>query len=887
MLHMVLSALNYIFKSRNTKIISKFSKIVAEINALEDSIQALDDADFPKRTEELRSKLSNSSPDDLLPEAFALVREACVRVLGLRHFDVQLVGGIALHKGMISEMKTGEGKTLVAALPAYLNALSSDGVHIVTVNDYLAKRDAELVGSVFKFLGLTVGCVHSEIEDSDRKAQYLADITYGTNNEFAFDYLRDNLKYSLDEMSQRGYNYAIVDEVDSILIDEARTPLIISGASETNIEVYYLVDSIVKTLEPSNYEVDEKNKQVTLTDLGYSNVERILKQRGTIVSDSTLYDVENMELLHSITQSLRARLLFSNNKEYMVKGGEVMIVDEFTGRIMEGRRYSDGLHQALEAKEGVKIQNENQTIASVTFQNYFRMYKKLAGMTGTAKTEEAEFTDIYNLEVLCVPTHMPIERIDENDEIYMTDEEKMAAMISEIRKAHEYGQPVLIGTTSIHNSERVSKLLSNYKIKHKVLNAKHHDKEAAIIAQAGCPYAVTIATNMAGRGTDIKLGGSPEMRVMDEIENKRQKDQQEISVEEIDKIVENVKAQCARDKEFILQRGGLLVIGTERHESRRIDDQLRGRSGRQGDPGRTKFYLSLDDELLKLFVSEKAGAMLAKLAPQKGEPIIHPWITKSIEKAQGKVEMRNYEMRKMLLKFDDVANKQRRVIFDYRMRILQSENMVEEIKQMAHELNDKVIDLYLPEGALIEEWDLDLFKKHYHAVYGFSLSDAEITVLDDKLARADYFNHLTDEYFDKMCNDVPTLPKIFSTIGLMSLDFAWKDYLHILDHLKSGIHLRSYGQKDPLNEYKIEAYKAFNQMLDDARETVITRCAHIKDAASEHNMNRIIEEKRKAVVHNKAVNTNDPTGLKKIGRNSPCPCGSGIKYKHCHGSVTG
>ncbi len=886
-----------LFGSSNDRIVNSLKPIVDQINGLEADFERLSDDQLREKTDEFKARIAGGETlDSILPEAFAVVREASKRTIGLRHFDVQLIGGIILHRGMISEMKTGEGKTLVATLPIYLNALTGKGVHLVTVNDYLVKRDAAWMGQIYNFLGMSVGCVINDIDELTRKAAYQADITYGTNNEFGFDYLRDNLKYQIGEMVQREFNFAIVDEVDSILIDEARTPLIISGPTEDNSDLYVKVDKIIPALDQEHYEVDEKNKSAILTDIGHGVVEEMLKNNKIISEEGGLYDFENMTVVHHVNQALRAHKLFHKDVDYIVKDGKLFIIDEFTGRIMDGRRYSDGLHQALEAKERVQIQNENQTLASITFQNYFRMYPKLAGMTGTAMTEAAEFNDIYRLESVSIPTHVEVQRVDEDDTIYLTEKEKYNAIVDEIKSAHAKGQPVLVGTVSIEKSEYIASLLKKEKIKHNVLNARYHAQEAEIIAQAGRFGAVTIATNMAGRGTDIKLGGNPEMMVASD---------SKLSLDAAKTIVEEDKAK-------VLGAGGLFVLGTERHESRRIDNQLRGRSGRQGDPGRTKFYLSLEDDLMRIFGSDKIKSLLSKLGVKDGEAIVHPWISRSLEKAQSKVEARNYDIRKTLLRFDDVMNEQRKVIYDQRKYLMQTEELRSNLLSMAIEIAKEYIHSCIPANSLPEQWDVDSLEKNVFKLFsihidlktlaqkeGVAEEEIEKTVIT---ALEALYQGKIDQYGD----DVMRLAE--KQVMLTTLDQLWKDHLHILDHLRTGIGLRAYAQKDPLNEYKIESFNLFEKLLDEVAEVTVARMFHIHIA---HDINLELPNKPtksfetrkdpaidavpekadhigstlKNHVNPEDRDPRDPSTWGKVARNDLCPCGSGNKYKHCHGAI--
>ena len=792
---------NNFFTSPNKKTLNNYKVLLDKVNNLESQIKSLADIQIRNRTNDLKKLLKNGKNlDDILPDAFALVREAAVRTLGQRHYDVQILGGIALHNGKIAEMKTGEGKTLVSTLSAYLNAVSGQGVHIVTVNDYLASRDSEWMGSIYKFLGLSVGCIKSGMSDIDRKNAYLADITYGTNNEFGFDYLRDNMKFNLEDMCQRKFNYAIIDEVDSILIDEARTPLVISGAVEDNTKLYLIINNLIKKIEKKFYEIDEKSRSINLNTSGMENFEKLLYSKSLIKSEN-LYAPENISILHHINQALKANFLFTKDKDYLVKDNQVVIVDEFTGRMMEGRRFSDGLHQAIEAKENVQIQNENQTLASVTFQNYFRMYPKLSGMTGTAKTEAAEFSEIYGLDVLEIPSHKNMIRADTNDEIYRTNEEKWQAVVKEISKIHEKGQPLLVGTTNIKTSELISKRLKRLSIKHEVLNARFHEKEAKIISQAGKPFAVTIATNMAGRGTDIQLGGNSSGEINNEIND-----------------IEKTRGNQNR----VLKSGGLYVLGTERHESRRIDNQLRGRSGRQGDPGCSKFFISLEDDLMRIFGSERLDSMLQKLGLKNGEAIVHPWINKAIEKAQSKVEGRNFEIRKNLLKFDDVMNDQRKVVYEQRKELLTVKNINQIFIDM---LYDTLTNIVEKNKSIKDEEVLD-FKNIFVDIknmFGLQINNKKT---EDS---ASFLTYLKEEISSKLYNKIDLIGKenfslIQRQILVQVLDQQWKAHLLGLDQLRQGIGLRAYAQRDPLNEYKRESFTMFEEMLETVR---ITACRFI------------------------------------------------------------
>jgi len=897
-----------IFGSANERFIKSLYPVVEQINRISPALEKLSDDELTTRTGWLRQRLaSGETLDDVLPDAFATVREAARRVLNMRHFDVQLIGGMVLHKGMISEMRTGEGKTLVATLPAYLNALTGKGVHIVTVNDYLARRDSEWMGRVHRFLGLTVGCIVHGLTDQQRKEAYNCDITYGTNNEFGFDYLRDNMKYGIEQMVQRPFNFAVVDEVDSILIDEARTPLIISGPTEDNSELYAKIDRLIPQLVESDWEKDEKQKGITLTEEGVIHAEAMLVEAGIMPEGTSLYDIGNVSLVHHMNQALRAHHLFTRDVDYIVKDNKVVIIDEFTGRMMEGRRYSEGLHQALEAKEKVKIQNENQTLASVTFQNYFRMYPKLSGMTGTAMTEAGEFHDIYKLEVIDIPTNVPVARKDDHDQIYRTAKEKYAAVIELVKEAHQRRQPVLVGTVSIEKSEYLSKLLKKDGIKHNVLNARYHEQEAHIIAQAGRAGAVTIATNMAGRGTDIMLGGNPEMRVADE--TKEITDQNKREVREI-----QIREEVAREKEEVIKAGGLFVTGTERHESRRIDNQLRGRSGRQGDPGASKFFLSLEDDLMRIFGSERIDGILQTLGLKEGEAIFHPWMNRAIEKAQQKVENRNYEVRKNLLRFDDVMNDQRKVIYEQRIELMQAEEVKDTVTSMRHEINEQSVKYYIPPDSYAEQWDMESLEKEIFRIYGLHLPvknwAKEEGIADEEILER--LNLACDALMQEKdaLYGVPLMRMAEKRVLLQTLDQLWKDHLHTLDHLRHGINLRAYGQRDPLNEYKREAFGLFEGMLGQLREMVTQRLAHLEIRLEAEDLPPIPQQQRMvesrvdpATGENLAADPlaghipvrshvapenrdpSNPDSWGKVGRNDVCPCGSGKKFKHCHGVI--
>ena len=897
-----------IFGSANERLIRSLEREVAAINALEPSMVALSDDELRAKTSEFRAELAKGvATDSLLVPAFAVVREAAKRVLNMRHFDVQLIGGMVQHRGMITEMKTGEGKTLVATLSAYLNALSGKGVHIVTVNDYLARRDAEWMGKVYSFLDLTVGVIHHGLEDHARQAAYRADITYATNNELGFDYLRDNMKYSREEMVQRAFHYAIIDEVDSILIDEARTPLIISGPTEDNSEMYKHVNVLIPKIGPEHYDKDEKSRSVTLNEVGVARMEELLVEARLMEAGTGLYDITNVSLVHHVNQALRAHKLFSLDTDYIVKDGKVIIIDEFTGRMMEGRRYSEGLHQALEAKEGVAIQNENQTLASITFQNYFRLYPKLAGMTGTAMTESAEFGDIYKLEVVEIPTNVPVIRKDYDDEIYRSSDERDKAVIALIEECHARKQPVLVGTVSIEKSEAFSKRLKKAGIAHQVLNARYHEQEAYIIAQAGQPGAVTIATNMAGRGTDIMLGGNATMRVKKELGEIPDAGRAEM-----------IRAATARDKEIVKEAGGLYVIATERHESRRIDNQLRGRSGRQGDPGASKFFLSLEDDLMRIFGSERMDSVLQKLGLKEGEAILHPWMNKAIERAQSKVEQRNYEIRKTLLKFDDVMNDQRKVIYEQRIELMEAQEVSETIQLMREDVNRHMVKTHIPPGAYAEAWDPVTLRHEVFRIYGLELP-IEDWAREEGIADEEIYQRLeaaTTELLDKKSSAFP--PHIYQIaekrLLLQTLDQLWKDHLLSLDHLRQGINLRAYAQRDPLNEYKQEAFGLFEYMLNHMREVMMERLSRMQlrieldEELMKQTPRQIMRESRQDPalapaeperpqpmayhtplrnhVAAAARDPSDPSTWGKVARNEPCPCGSGKKFKHCHGATT-
>ena len=922
--------LKSVFGSANDRIVRDLHKRAERIGALEPGLEALDDAALQAKTDEFRERLAGgASEDDILEEAFAVVREGAKRALGMRHFDVQLVGGMVLHQGKISEMKTGEGKTLVATLPVYLNALSGKGVHVVTVNDYLARRDAEWMGRLYRFLGLTVGVIVPGVAEAERQAAYKADITYGTNNEFGFDYLRDNLKFRLEQMVQREPNYAIVDEVDSILIDEARTPLIISGPTDDSSELYMKVDAIIPLLTEDDFEKDEKQRAVTLTDAGTERIEVLLREKTDLLGEGGLYDVENVTVVHHVNQALRAHKLFTRDKDYIVKDGKVVIIDEFTGRMMEGRRYSEGLHQALEAKEKVAIQMENQTLASITFQNYFRMYPKLAGMTGTAMTEAGEFAEIYGLEVVDIPTNKPMVRIDNDDEVYRTSAERDDAVLQQIIACNKKKQPVLVGTVSIEKSEQLSRHLKKNGIKHEVLNARQHEREAYIIGEAGVPGAVTIATNMAGRGTDIQLGGNFELRVAKELDGVEDEGERE-------KRAQAIQADIDAKRKLVLESGGLFVLGTERHESRRIDNQLRGRSGRQGDPGESKFFVSLEDDLMRIFGSERMDGILQKLGLEEGEAIIHPWVNKALEKAQSKVEARNFEIRKQLLKYDNVMNDQRKVVFEQRKELMGDEDVSETVRDMREETVEDIVGRCIPEKALPEEWSLDSLHEECLRVFGLDLPIHD-WAKEEGVGHVEFRDRIADAIDKKMAEKAARYGANVMRIAersllLQLLDNAWKDHLLQLDHLRQGIGLRAFAQRDPLNEYKSEAFSLFESMLIGLRTQVTMVLAKVEmrtdvEAAMARRREQMAQQELKPAaesdieqaarpvqqqtapaatggqsaqpitaenappgfVHHAAtdrwLHPGNPETWGKIPRNAPCPCQSGKKYKQCHGKT--
>jgi len=909
---MFASVAKSIFGSANDRYVRGLGKYVDAVNALEPNISALSDDELRGQTQLFRQRLASGEKlDALIPEAFATVREAAIRTLGQRHYDVQLIGGIALHRGEIAEMKTGEGKTLVATLAVYLNALEGKGVHVVTVNDYLARRDADWMGQVYRFLGMTVGVIVPNLTDQERRDAYNSDITYATNNELGFDYLRDNMKYSRDQMVQRPFNFAIVDEVDSILIDEARTPLIISGPTDDKSDLYISVDKLVKTLDPVDYEKDEKQKSVVLTEDGTEKCERMLEEAG-LIEGRNLYDVANTQVVHHLNQALKANVMFKKDIDYIVKDGKVVIIDEFTGRMMDGRRWSDGLHQAVEAKEGVQIEPENQTLASITFQNYFRMYPKLSGMTGTAMTEAPEFFDIYKMNVVAIPTNVAVQRIDDDDEFYKTMAEKFAAITKEIKEKQAKGQPVLVGTVSIEKSEMLSEYFQQAGVKHSVLNARFHETEAHIVAQAGRVGAVTVATNMAGRGTDIQLGGNLEFRMQDEFPDLV------AGTPEYEAQAEKIRAEIVAEKQHVLDLGGLFVLGTERHESRRIDNQLRGRSGRQGDPGLSRFYLSLDDDLLRIFGPQTMFARLMNKNLEDGEAIVSPWISKAIETAQKKVEARNYDIRKQVVEFDDVMNDQRKVIYEQRADIMDADSISDVINDMRAETATAIVHVSCPEGTYPEQWDVEGLKEGIDAVFGLQ------PPIDQWLEEEAVDPEIITERLQKLADDImasklETVDRerwtdIEKQILIQTLDHHWKEHLATLDALRQVIHLRSYAQKKPIDEYKQEAFLLFERLLVSIREEVtrILMRAQVQleeapppvlpefitqhlDPFSGDDNTADIDAATGAVLSNlPPLNIPQPPLPRDAGgelveapisRNAPCPCGSGRKYKHCHGQL--
>ncbi len=885
-----------VFGTANDRKVKSARPLVAMINALEPEFQALSDDGLVARTEDLKARVANGEGlDSVLPEAFANCREAARRALGLRAFDVQLIGGIFLHQGNIAEMKTGEGKTLVATFPAYLNALTGGAVHVVTVNDYLAKRDSEWMGKVFARLGMRTGVVYSQQPDAEKRDAYAANVTYATNNELGFDYLRDNMRMNIEDMKQRGHYFAIVDEVDSILIDEARTPLIISGPSQDRTDLYVKVDALIPSLMPEHYTVDEKIRNATLTDDGNEFIEVKLREAGLLTDEQSMYDPESTSLVHHVNQGLRAHKLFHKDQNYIVRDGQIVLIDEFTGRMMSGRRLSEGLHQAIEAKEGCAIQPENVTYASVTFQNYFRLYKKLGGMTGTASTEAPEFKEIYNLGVVEIPTNLPIARLDEHDQVYRTAKEKLDGVLEEIRAANDKGQPILVGTTSIEKSEELSQLLTKAGITHNVLNARQHEQEAQIVGDAGRLGAVTIATNMAGRGTDIQLGGNVEMRVMQALDADPEADPAETRA--------RIEAEVAEEKKQVIAAGGLFVLATERHESRRIDNQLRGRSGRQGDPGRSVFFLSLEDDLMRIFGSERLEKVLSTLGMKEGEAIVHPWVNKSLEKAQGKVEARNFDIRKELLKYDNVMNDQRRVVFEQRLDIMRSDDLSEIIDDMRHQVIDDLIDEHMPPKSYSEQWEMEELGTKVRDRLGFDIPAVEWgeedgvdqDVVRERLVEAsDALMAEKQELFGE-----ETLRNLEKQILIETIDRKWREHLLTLDHLRSAVRFRGYAQKDPLNEYKTEGFILFESMLNSLREDVARYLSRMRPLSEEEQKSMLqqialqqqslqVAQENDGIAPTPLIDGFDETNPDtwgNPGRNDPCPCGSGKKFKHCHGSL--
>ena len=891
---MLKTLINAVIGNSNQRLLKKYSSIVNKINELETDIQKLKDKDFIKKTSELKELYKKDGfSDNLMIEAFALVREASVRTLGLRHFDEQMIGGIALHNGKVAEMKTGEGKTLVATLPAYLNALSGNGVHVITVNDYLARRDAEWMGKVYEFLGLTVGINQAQLPTEEKLKAYAADITYGTNNEFGFDYLRDNMVYSQDQKVQRGLDYALIDEVDSILIDEARTPLVISGQSDVDVNLYGKLDQIVPSLKrqdkedgDGDYWIDEKTTGVILSESGHNNVEEVLTKLGVLEKNSNLYDPENISLLHYVQSALKAHNLFIKDKDYVVKDGAVVIIDEFTGRMMPGRRWSDGLHQAIEAKEKVKIQRESKTLAGITFQNYFRLYNKISGMTGTAETEAEEFKHIYNLETLVIPPHRQITRADLMDKIYRTSDERYKAVINDILDRNKKSQPILIGTTSIESSEFISKILNKHKLKHQVLNAKQHEKEAHIIEQAGKPGMITIATNMAGRGTDIVLGGNIDPEI-ERLSNESKK------TEAVTKKIKALKDEWKKDHEVVLAAGGLHIIGTERHESRRIDNQLRGRSGRQGDPGSSCFYLSLEDSLMRIFASDRISSIMQKLNMPDNEPIEHSWVTRSIESAQKKVEGRNFEIRKQLLEFDEVPNSQRKVIYEQRNDVLNSDESEVMIKNILHESISNIVYEYIPLDSVEEMWDISGLENRLQLEYNLSINikkwlDKEPNIEIEKIANKIVEQAQSDYFKKETIAGKESVRHFEKSIMLQIIDHHWRSHLTALDHLRQGVSMRAYGGKDPKQEFKREAFNMFEVLLSNIKNE-IAKVVMLVEVKTEEQAKKL-DQKNQQEVDKASMDSqnqdNQTNQQRKIGRNESCPCGSGKKYKHCHGVLS-
>ena len=909
---MISTLFKKLFGSRNERLVKQYAQKVQQINALEPAIQALSDEALRAKTEEFKQRYAKGeSLDKLLPEAFAVVREGSRRVLGMRHFDVQLIGGMVLNAGKIAEMRTGEGKTLVATLPAYLNALTGKGVHVITVNDYLAKRDAEWMGRLYNFLGLSIGINLSQMTNEAKRQAYAADITYGTNNEYGFDYLRDNMVYSAEERVQRGLNYALIDEVDSILIDEARTPLIISGQADDSVALYTQIDAVAAKLVAQTEEegagdfwVDEKAQNVVMSEQGHEHAEALLAEAGLLAEGSSLYEASNITLVHHLYASLRARNLYHRDQHYVVRDGEIVIVDEFTGRMMAGRRWSDGLHQAVEAKEGVEIQKENQTLASITFQNYFRMYAKLSGMTGTADTEAYEFNQIYGLETVVIPTHRPMQRKDAMDKVYRTAREKYAAVIEDIKGCQSRGQPVLVGTTSIENSELISKLLTEAKLEHQVLNAKQHEREAHIIEQAGRPGVITIATNMAGRGTDIVLGGNPETEIAAVEADANLTDAQKAE------RVAQIKSEWQKRHDGVLAAGGLHIVGTERHESRRVDNQLRGRSGRQGDVGSSRFYLSLEDQLLRIFASDRVSAIMGKLNMPDGEAIEHPWVTRAIENAQRKVEGRNFDIRKQLLEYDDVANDQRKVIYEQRNELLEAADVGETIAAMREDVLINMIATHIPPESVEEQWDVPALERELKGEVGLDLPLQKMLEdnpdIHEETLREFILTEANKAYAEKEALATADILRQFErSVMLQSLDNHWREHLAALDHLRQGIHLRSYAQKNPKQEYKREAFELFETLLNTIKTEVtkVTMLVQVKTEADVEAVERPVEVENVQYQHadydealglaaadegEAAAQAGQPVvreGMK-VGRNDPCPCGSGKKYKQCHGVLS-
>ena len=910
---MIANLLKKIFGSRNERLLKQFRKTVQVINALEADLKKLSDDELKGKTEQFKERVKNGTLlDEILPEAFAVVREASQRVLGMRHFDVQLIGGMVLHQGKIAEMRTGEGKTLMATLPAYLNALTGNGVHVVTVNDYLASRDAEWMGRVYKFLGLSVGCNLSQMPHDEKQAAFAADITYGTNNEFGFDYLRDNMVQQPPERVMRGQYFAIVDEVDSILIDEARTPLIISGQADDNAELYQQINRLAPRLTkqeeeegPGDFSIDLKAHSVTMTEAGHEKAEQLLADAGLLQAGASLYDPSNILLVHHVYAALRAHSLYHKDQHYVVNDGEIVIVDEFTGRMMTGRRWSEGLHQAVEAKEGVKIQSESQTLASITFQNYFRLYKKLSGMTGTADTEAYEFQHIYNLETVIVPTHQKMIRDDRMDQVYQTAREKHQAMITDIKNCYERGQPVLLGTTSIENSELLSSLLDNEKLPHQVLNAKQHAKEAGIVVQAGRPKMITIATNMAGRGTDIVLGGNPDPEIQ------AIKNDASLSEEEKNGRVAAIRSEWQQRHDHVIKEGGLHIVGSERHESRRVDNQLRGRSGRQGDPGSSRFYLSLEDPLLKIFASDRVAAIMQRLKMPEGEAIEHSWVTRAIENAQRKVEARNFDIRKQLLEYDDVANDQRKVIYQQRNELLESTDITETITAMRNDVLSAEATVYIPAESVEEQWDAPGLEKALLSEFNIKMPVADWIkqepTLDEEKIKTRILENAAREYEEKfaLVEHKEYVRQFERGVMLQTLDNHWREHLAALDHLRQGIHLRGYAQKNPKQEYKREAFELFSGLLDVVKREVTQKLMLVR-VQTEQEVEQAAEqiehvpEPKNVQYHHadyeealETAQAGDDTAVQpfvrqgqKIGRNDPCPCGSGKKYKQCHGKLS-